>query len=210
MEASRRASSVKDEREAFLRARLWRAPRSHLLDFVQLLSATREPANTYRLWRAVDIIMDGRCSTDSFHYFQMWLVGLGRDAYEAAIADPDSLAAVPEVGRLAALRRPLPDDEYPEWESLEYRACKIGDQRAGHRRRHARRGYRRARRPAPYGSEPRRCRVSQTRLRRGVTAVPPLVGSLRRALERQLATPRDRPCGWRFVRSSGACRASVS
>ncbi len=71
IEASRRAGSKRDEREAFLHERLWRAPRPHLLDFVQHLSATREPANTYRLWRAAGIIMDGRCSTDSFHYFQM-------------------------------------------------------------------------------------------------------------------------------------------
>lgn len=99
--------------------RLGRISRSHLLDFVQLLSATRESANTYRLWRAADIMMDGRCSTDGFHYFQMWLVGLGREAYEAAIADPDSLALVPEVRRLASRPRPWQDDDYPMWESLE-------------------------------------------------------------------------------------------
>lgn len=130
IETSRRVGAKRDEREGFLRERLWRAPRSHLLDFVQLLSATREPANTYRLWHAAQIIMGGFCSTDSFHYFQMWLVGLGRDSYEAATAEPDSLAAVPEVRRLAALPRPWPDDAYPDWESLEYVACEIGEQRA--------------------------------------------------------------------------------
>lgn len=130
IEASRRSGSTRNERETFLRERLWCTPRSHLLDFVQHLSATREPANTYRLWRAADIILDGRCSTDSFHYFQMWLVGLGRDAYDTAIADPDSLASVPEVRRLAALPRPWQDDDYPDWESLEYVACAIGEQRA--------------------------------------------------------------------------------
>jgi hypothetical protein len=50
--------------------------------------------------------MDGWCGSDSFHYFQIWLVGLGRDAYDAAIADPDSLATVPDVRRLASLPRP--------------------------------------------------------------------------------------------------------
>jgi hypothetical protein len=48
----RRAGSTPTQREVFLAERLWRAPRPHLLDFVQHLSATREPANTYRLWRA--------------------------------------------------------------------------------------------------------------------------------------------------------------
>lgn len=129
IEACRAAGPARAQREAFLRSRLSRAPRRHLLDFVQHLSGTREPANTYRLWRAADIIMDGHCSTDSFHYFQMWLVGLGREAYDAAIGDPDTLAAVPEVRRLAALPRPWPDDDLPDWESLEYVACEIGDQR---------------------------------------------------------------------------------
>jgi len=129
IEKSREAGSTLRQREAFLGKRLSRAPRSHLLDFVQHLSGTREPANTYRLWRAVEIIMDGLCSGDSFHYFQMWLVGLGRDAYDAAIADPDSLAGVSEVRRLAHLPRPWSDDDYPDWQSLEYVACVIGEQR---------------------------------------------------------------------------------
>ncbi|HEY0699994.1 MAG TPA: DUF4240 domain-containing protein [Micromonospora sp.] len=129
IEASGRAGSKRGERETFLHESLSRASRSELLDFVQHLSATREPANTYRLWRAADIMMRGRCSTDSFHYFQMWLVGLGRDVYAAAIADPDDLATVPEVRRLASLPTPWQDDDYPDWESLEYVACEIGEQR---------------------------------------------------------------------------------
>jgi hypothetical protein len=129
IEASGDAGVEKAEREAFLRERLWRAPRSHLLDFVQHLSATREPANTYRLWHAAELIMGGWCSTDSFHYFQMWLVGLGRTAYDAAIADPNTLALASGVRRLATLPRPWQDDDFPDWESLEYVACEIGEQR---------------------------------------------------------------------------------
>ncbi|GAA2388963.1 DUF4240 domain-containing protein [Dactylosporangium salmoneum] len=129
IELSRQAGPTQHERETFLGERLGRISRSHLLDFVQHLSATREPANTYRLWRAADIIMTGPCSMDSFHYFQMWLVGLGRHAYEAAIDDPDSLADVPEVVRLASLPQPWRDEDYPDWESLEYVACMVGDQR---------------------------------------------------------------------------------
>jgi hypothetical protein len=129
IEASGRDAVTQDGREAFLRHRLSRVARSHLLDFVQHLSATREPANTFRLWRAADIMMGGYCGTDSFHYFQMWLVGLGRDAYFAAITDPDSLATVPEVHRLAILPKPWRDDDYPDWESLEYVACQVGEER---------------------------------------------------------------------------------
>jgi hypothetical protein len=130
VDRSRKAGTTQREREEFLAHRLGRIPRSHLLDFVQHLSATREPANTYRLWRAADILMDGYCSTDGFHYFQMWLVGLGREAYEAAIADPDNLALTPEVQALASRPRPWPDDDYPTWESLEYVAVEVGYGRA--------------------------------------------------------------------------------
>ena len=106
IELSHRAGPKPADREAFLAHRLSRISRSHLLDFVQHLSATREPANTYRLWRAADILLGGGCSTDGFHYFQMWLVGLERAAYERAIAKPDSLATMPAVQRLASLPQP--------------------------------------------------------------------------------------------------------
>lgn len=129
IELSRQAGPTKHERETFLAERLGRISRRHLLDFVQHLSATREPTNTYRLWRAADIIMTAPCSMDSFHYFQMWLVGLGRHAYEAAITDPDNLADVPEVIRLASLPQPWQNEDYPDWESLEYVACEIGELR---------------------------------------------------------------------------------
>lgn len=130
IEASAGAGTARRDREEFLRKRLWRAPRRHLLDFVQLLAATREPANTYRLWNAAQIINRGWCGTDSFHYFQMWLVGQGRAVYDAAIADPDSLAAAPEVRRLAGLADVRGNDDLPDWETLEYVAPNLGDERA--------------------------------------------------------------------------------
>jgi hypothetical protein len=60
----------------------------------------------------------------------MWLVGLGRAAYERVVAKPDSLATVPAVQRLASLPQPWEDDDYPTSESLEYVACEVGDQPA--------------------------------------------------------------------------------
>jgi hypothetical protein len=130
VEATGAAGATQSEREDHLREQLRLAPRADLLDFVQQLSATREPANTYRLWRAADIIMSGYCGGDSFHYFQMWLVGLGRETYTAAIADPDSLAGVPEVRRLAGVPQSAwQDEDWPNWEDLEYVACMIGDDR---------------------------------------------------------------------------------
>jgi Protein of unknown function (DUF4240) len=48
-------------------------------------------AYTWDLWGAAYVIHGG-CSDDGFEYFRRWLVSRGREAYEAALADPDSLA----------------------------------------------------------------------------------------------------------------------
>ena len=48
-------------------------------------------AYTWDLWAAAYLIHGG-CSDDGFEYFRRWLVSRGRDVYEAALADPDSLA----------------------------------------------------------------------------------------------------------------------
>ena len=48
-------------------------------------------AYTWNLWGAAYVIHGG-CSDDGFEYFRRWLVSRGRDVYESALADPDSLA----------------------------------------------------------------------------------------------------------------------
>jgi hypothetical protein len=39
-------------------------------------------------------IMNGGCSDDGFEYFRLWIISRGREVYENAKADPDSLATV--------------------------------------------------------------------------------------------------------------------
>jgi hypothetical protein len=46
------------------------------------------------LWSVAEI-MNGGASDDGFYYFCCWLVGMGKQVYEAALANPDSLADVP-------------------------------------------------------------------------------------------------------------------
>jgi hypothetical protein len=48
------------------------------------------------LWAAAYLI-NGGCSDDGFDYFRGWLLLQGRDVFSAALADPDSLAALPSV-----------------------------------------------------------------------------------------------------------------
>lgn len=38
----------------------------------------------------------GGCSDDCFDYFRAWLIGRGQATYEAALANPDSLAEIAE------------------------------------------------------------------------------------------------------------------
>src|SRR5262245_30799541 len=65
------------------------------LNLEELISvAFRRNLNTAYTWDlcgAASVINCG-CSDDGFEYFLRWLVSRGRDVYEAALADPDSLA----------------------------------------------------------------------------------------------------------------------
>jgi hypothetical protein len=55
-------------------------------------------ALSYRnpLWGAAYLI-NGGCSDDGFDYFRGWLLTQGQTVFESALADPDSLAALPAV-----------------------------------------------------------------------------------------------------------------
>jgi Protein of unknown function (DUF4240) len=43
-------------------------------------------------------VIEANCSEDCFFAFRGWLIGRGRQVYEAALADPDSLADCAELG----------------------------------------------------------------------------------------------------------------
>jgi hypothetical protein len=60
----------------------------------------------WRLWGAAYVI-GGGCGDDMFDYFRAYLIGRGRDVFEAALRDPDSLASVELDG----------DEEWEDWMS---------------------------------------------------------------------------------------------
>ena len=66
------------------------------------------------LWGAA-FLMNGGCSDDGFRYFRDWLISEGETAYEAALAEPDSLADVAQ------------DEEF-ELESFGYVAAEVYEQ----------------------------------------------------------------------------------
>lgn len=116
-----RSRSAGAERTEWLTEQLAGLPAEDILDFEVHLTAQRKRVDTWVMWGVGACLMQGMCSTDGFFYFQPWLIGLGRETFEKVAADPDALADVPEVRHLAG--RPIrdwADDEWPEWELLNY------------------------------------------------------------------------------------------
>ena len=91
-----------------------------IADFQVRLDALRDRADTHRLWGAAWLICGGLCDEDGFWAFQAWLIGQGREIFEAVVADPDALADVPAVRDLARRDNADWDEaEWPDWESLD-------------------------------------------------------------------------------------------
>jgi hypothetical protein len=69
-------------------------------------------AGSYRcpLWAAAYVI-NGGCSDDGFDYFRGWLIVQGREVFERAVADPDSLADLPVIGPPGRGRPPIECEE---------------------------------------------------------------------------------------------------
>jgi hypothetical protein len=73
--------------------KLSRLPAEEIVDFARLYDELAAAAHRTDLWGAASLI-NGGASDDGFHYFCVWLVGQGRQVYEAAVRDPDTLADV--------------------------------------------------------------------------------------------------------------------
>jgi hypothetical protein len=74
-----------------LRASLRELTLEKIISFEVAFRRYLNKAYTWDLWGAAYVIHGG-CSDDGFEYFRRWLVSRGRDVYEAALANPDSLA----------------------------------------------------------------------------------------------------------------------
>ncbi|MEV8021053.1 DUF4240 domain-containing protein [Streptomyces sp. NPDC086554] len=62
-----------------------------VLDFARHFEARYNRAYRWDLWGAAWILLGG-ASDDAFDYFRCWLIGQGREVFEGALHDPDSLA----------------------------------------------------------------------------------------------------------------------
>lgn len=105
-----KTGSGEDDLEDFadeLRRRLAKLAPEAILGFHLRLTALEDLAYRWDLWGAAALI-NGGCSDDGFVYFRRWLIAQGRRAWDAALADPDSLA------------RHIRDGDEAEFEELGY------------------------------------------------------------------------------------------
>ncbi|MGW5679254.1 DUF4240 domain-containing protein [Streptomyces sp. NPDC003860] len=120
------------ERLEWLRGKLRRRPAAEAVEFQACLEGACAAVATGALWRALRRIEGGLCSDDGFDYFALWLVAQGQGTYEAVLADPDALADVAGVRALVGRHvREWCDDEWPEWEELDYVAEAVFDELTG-------------------------------------------------------------------------------
>ncbi|MFD7610214.1 DUF4240 domain-containing protein [Streptomyces sp. NPDC059828] len=64
-----------------------------VLDFARHFEARYNRAYRWDLWGAAAVLLGG-ASDDAFDYFRCWLIGQGREVFEGAVHDPDSLAGL--------------------------------------------------------------------------------------------------------------------
>ncbi|MFG2562813.1 DUF4240 domain-containing protein [Streptomyces sp. NPDC048496] len=62
-----------------------------VLDFARHFEARYNRAYHWDLWGAAAVLLGG-ASDDAFDFFRCWLIGQGREVFEGAVHDPDSLA----------------------------------------------------------------------------------------------------------------------
>jgi hypothetical protein len=73
--------------------RLTRRSLEDVHSFTRVMDEQLDRAYSWDLWGAAYVI-NGGCSDDGFEYFRGWLLAMGRDVFEAAHANPESLAGV--------------------------------------------------------------------------------------------------------------------
>lgn len=111
-----------DDRLAALETALKALSLDDIISFEMTFRCLLNDAYTWDLWGAAYVIHGG-CSDDGFEYFRRWLVSRGRKAYEAALANADSLAELD--------LSPTGPEGYWEFEEFYYVATKVFSEKGG-------------------------------------------------------------------------------
>ena len=98
MEASNaEAREQQADQAEILQKKLQTLPAEEIIAFDRTFTTLFFSAYRWDLWAAAYII-EGGCSDDNFMDFRYGLIGLGREAYYAALNDPNSLVLQPATG----------------------------------------------------------------------------------------------------------------
>lgn len=103
-----------------LRCQLVQLRADEILEFGSIFSRIMATTYSWDLWGAAYVIMGG-CSDDGFEYFRVWMISRGREFFDAAVSDPDSMAEL------------IPTDleEYPDFELLAYVPGEVWEAKTG-------------------------------------------------------------------------------
>jgi hypothetical protein len=101
-------------------------PLGDIADFAQIHDGLEWQAYREDLWAACVLINGGFGSDDTFLYFRDWLLVQGRAVWEAALADPDSLAEVPTARAITAT-----GDDFADCEEFLYVASQAWERLTG-------------------------------------------------------------------------------
>ncbi|MFI1003436.1 DUF4240 domain-containing protein [Streptomyces galbus] len=92
VDTAREAAEGDPEEQAdLLVSRLLDLDPDAVLDFARHFESRYQRAYRWDLWGAAWVLLDG-ASDDAFDFFRCWLIGQGREVFEGALHDPDSLA----------------------------------------------------------------------------------------------------------------------
>jgi len=92
VDATREAAEGDPEEHAeLLVERLVQMDPDAVLDFARHFESRYNRAYHWDLWGAAWVLLDG-ASDDAFDFFRCWLIGQGREVFEGAVHNPDSLA----------------------------------------------------------------------------------------------------------------------
>jgi hypothetical protein len=75
-----------------VRELLSKIPANEVREFDDQMHSLLIEAYTWDLWGAAELVGGGWCSDDSFTDFRSWLISMGRNTFEEALVDADSLA----------------------------------------------------------------------------------------------------------------------
>ena len=90
IERAREGNREPDEVAEQVAAALEALSGEEIYEYLQHEAALMEQSYTWALWGAA-YLANGGCSDDGFDYFRGWLLTRGREAFERALRDPDSL-----------------------------------------------------------------------------------------------------------------------